>query len=446
MYTYLTYLQVRQALAQRLGDVSNTFWLDAELKLYVLEALRTWNAYATYWRDRGTFNTAAATPFYDVTVQMSSILGMTVTDRALITDLQYALMEATSNGSTWPGTDQFTFTAVQNAIQRRRDQFLLETAAVLTHSNINVPPTPIGRVPLSDTILEVRRAAWISLDSNGNPSTAYPLVRADELQFDYGASTWDTDPDTPSWYSTIVAPPLTVQLSPVPLDKGTLDLLTINAGADLDPATAATVLGIPDDFAWVVKYGALADLLGQDGQARDPDRATYCESRWTEGLELARISPSVILASLQGINNLMDDLWSLDRAIPDWQSASSVPSVIATAGRNILAVGIMPDAGPYSITCDVVRNAPIPVNDSDSIQLGRSEVDVVLDYAEHLAAFKMGGAEWKATNRAAVNMTRAAAQYNDRLNASALFKNILWPSVYRYRRDVPERQSEGVAQ
>ena len=444
-YTYMTGTQFNAALARRLQDAGNVFWTSAELTRWRTQALRVWSTVATYWRDKGTFNTAASTPFYDITTtagssaQMSALLGMTVTDQDLVTDLCYALVEAQPTfPATWNGTDQFDLTSILGAIQRRRDQFLSETGAVLTRLVTAVGAPANGLVVLADNVLDVRRVAW----KDAATGAVTPLYRADELQADYGLPQWSVNPATPSLYSTIATPPLTVQLIPVPAAPGSVDILSVNAGATLDGS--GVLLGIPDDFAPTIFYGALADLLGRDGQCADPDRAAYCESRWQQGCELARINPTAILAEIQGTDNLMDDLWSIDTAMSTWQSTTSAaqPTVVATAGRNLVALAPMPDAGPYSCTLNVVRNAPIPANDAAYLQLGRDAIDALLDYAEHVAMFKVGGAEWHATDRAYTNLLRLATQYNEKLRASSMYKEILWPTAKRQSRDVPRRQPD----
>jgi hypothetical protein len=432
-----------QQLAARLGDPGMVFWLESELSLYLTEALRTWSAYATYWRNRGTFNTVANQPFYDLTgasPQMAALLAYTVTDQQLITEMCYQLMEPPPVvwAGGWVGSEMFTLDDLTQAIQRRRDQFLSETGSVLTRSVINAPSTPVGRVPLSGAVIDVRRVAWMD---SGPPVATTPLFRVDEFQMNAGLPFWETNAATPEMYSTIVSPPLTVQLGPVPLNSGQLDMLTVNVGATLNPMATATVLGIPDDLAWVVKMGALADLLGTDGLARDPDRAKYCEDRWQQGCELARINPTIINAEIQGVDTLVDSLWAIDTAMPDWQTTAGQPSVIGTAGRNLVAMGSIPD-GIYSATADVVQNAPVT---GTYIQIGSELFDAILDYAQHIACFKEQGEEWKATNRAAENMIRQASQYNEKLRASSLFKAIIWPSAHLYRDRQPRRKAAEVS-
>ncbi len=122
-YSHTTWLQLRQQLAARLSDPSNTFWADAELQLWTVEALRCWGAHSTYWRDRGVFNSVASQGFYDLTATLPALLGYTVTDQTLVQQIQYHLMEP-ANATAWTGSEQFTYAEIAAAIQRRRDQFL----------------------------------------------------------------------------------------------------------------------------------------------------------------------------------------------------------------------------------------------------------------------------------------------------------------------------------
>jgi hypothetical protein len=240
------------------------------------------------------------------------------------------------------------------------------------------------------------------------------------------------------------APPLQLQLAPPPSISGQLDLLTVNASPALDPAVSATILGIPDDLTPAIKWGALADLLGIDGQARDSTRSQFCESRYQQYVQLTRLLSSVIHAEINGLTVIPDTLANLDAAVPDWQNASGSPSHLALAGWNMLACYPVPD-GTYSATLDVVRRTPIPANDSVQIQIGREQIDAILDYAEHLALFKCGGYEFEVTSRQAQNFLVQSVTFNQRLSASA--KYIFAPKErgqheksYRPRRE----QAEGL--
>lgn len=57
--------------------------------------------------------------------------------------------------------------------------------------------------------------------------------------------------------------------------------------------------------------------------------------------------------------------------------------------------------------------------DLNQLQISKDYLNVILDYAEHLAAFKMGGEEFRHTYRAAANFFAAALAYNQRLAAQS---------------------------
>jgi hypothetical protein len=115
----------------------------------------------------------------------------------------------------------------------------------------------------------------------------------------------------------------------------------------------------------------------------------------------------------------LDDL---DAGAVDWQNGTGTPSYLALAGWSMAALYPVPDAlASYSLTLDVVRKAPLPVNDAAYVQVGREQIDMILDYAEHLALFKVAGAEWQVTQRQADNFLLQALTYNQRLAASARY-------------------------
>lgn len=418
-YANVTFAQAKAQLALMLGDPTNVFWTDAELGVYITEALRTWGAASMYWKERGTFATVASTPFYALQTQLPTQLGYTVTDQNIVAAIQYQLLEP-STGNSWPGTDQFTLATVTNAIQRRRNQFLVETGAVLTHGTQIIAPLALGRFALDDTVIDVRRAAFQAVLSTDWTT----LWRADEWAIGANfAMTWVQNPGTPAVYSVSVTPPVTIQIAPAPTAAGTLDLLTVEVGAALDP-TAGVVLGIPDDFSWVVKWGALADLLGADGQARDPQRAEYCQKRWEDGIALARIYTSIMQLQVNDVAVYTCSLQELDAGNPTWQQTEGSPTVGALAGLNMLALSDVPD-GVYGISADVVRKAPVPAADGDFLQVGQEELDAILRYAEHVAAFKMAGDEFLGTIPQYEGLMKAAMVSNERLRANARNFNVL---------------------
>lgn len=423
MYADTTFASASTQLGQLLGDPTGIYWTDAERKVYIREALRTWGSMSLYWRERGTFSTSSGVPFYALQALMPSLLGYTVTDTEVARDIQYALLEPPSgvpDGATWNGTPMFTLADLTAAIQRRRNQFLVDTGAVLRHSTQVIAPPADGRIAIADTIIDVRRAAYKAVTD----TTWTTLWREDEWSI--GASTamsWAQNPGPPQLYSILAPPPITLQLAPPPSVNGTLSLVTTDSGPALNPASGV-ILGIPDDFAWVIKMGALADLLGADGPARDEMRSDYCEQRWDEGIQLARIYASVVQLQVNNVPVYVIALQELDSSNPTWESTAGQPVLGALAGLNLIAlagdgsIGGVPD-GAYGMSADVVRRAPVPTADGDFLQLGQEELDAVLRYAQHLACFKEGGQEFIDTKTCYEGLMKAASVYNDRLKANA---------------------------
>ena len=414
-YVSPTLLEFRTALAARLQDPANVFWTAPELTVYIQEALRTWNAMAAWYRDRMAFNTTAATVFYDIATVPGSLVPRTVTDRDIFQAIEYALLEPIT-ASGWAGSEQFNDADIISAIERRRNQFLLETGAVLQHSTLFSGLPANGRVDVADTVIDVRRVSYFDATNTYNL-----LWRTDEGELFAWLQGWNMNPAPVQAYSVIATPPLRIQLAPIPSVSGTLDLVTINAGIPLNPAIPIT-LGVPDDFSWVIKFGALCDLLTKDGPPADPFRAAYCESRWREGVELARVSATVLFGYLDGVQTQPVSLFDMDTNLLNWQNDPvGPPTTLGQAGLNLIALDPPPDSSPHSVQLDVLANMPIPVLDTDPIQVGREELDVITDYSEHLAAFKMSGAEFQATQPAYDRMVRLAVKQNDRWRAFAKF-------------------------
>jgi hypothetical protein len=410
-YNHITYSEFCDLLAVRLGDEDKVFFIPDELKRLTLESLRFWNSAAQYHRDRGSFSTTSNTPFYDLNLLDKSgtkLLSRAVTDQSLCTEIKYSLLEPNPTDQT-TFTEMFTASALTNALEKRRNQFLVETGMIISVSEISVPSPSTARVELSDTVIDVRRAAWKDADNHYRN-----LWQTDDKALTSFVSSWDSG--TPEVYSRINTPLVSVQLQPSPLDVGSLHLLTVDAGQALD--LSGVILGIPDDYAWVIKYGALCDLFSQDGLAKDPLRADYCETRWKEGVELARIAGSLMNAEINGVPCQLTTLNDLDVNDSSWQHTSGEPSIIAVVGFNLIALSSVPD-GIYSVVGDVVRNCPLPVNDADPLQVGREYIDALLDYAVHVAMLKVGGGEFGSTIGAYQRVLRLAAIHNERLRAQA---------------------------
>lgn len=462
-YTWKNFTTAKADLAKRLGDPTNVHWLDDELGRYIVDSLRTFNSISQLHKTRAVFATQAGLPFYDLTSSANpnaftggtgagaanppAFVGYSVTVQSLINDIQYHLMEPPTTNfalQTPAMTEQYTLDNIVRAMERRRNQFLLETG--LHQSRSQVPygaPPGSGRISLSDSIMTVRRAAW--LDLSGNYSN---LFRNDEEDAATLRPDWNLSFSTPETYSVYLTPLVSLQVLPISGDGGTVDLITVNAPADMDETSPTSLLNIPDDYAWVLKWGALAELLSKDGPAYDPDRAKYCEQRWAEGVRWATLTPLIQQAYIMEASVLTSALEDFDTLQPSWQNVQGQPTDIAILGRNLLALTPVPD-NVYSLTLDLNRNMPVPVAGADFLQVGRELYDVILDYAEHLALFKSQGVEFEGTFGLLNNFVRLALQHNAVLQAEAkgynIMKSLSYVEEIQKPRRVPLLEEAGVS-
>lgn len=434
-YQLTKFGQLQTELSTRLADPNNLFWALPEVAFYVREALQVWQAFSQSYTTKAQLTTSSGTLFYNLTQLLPQLIP-TITDRDLIRQIQIHLQEPVSSTS-WTGSEQFTYAGVVQAIQNRRDKFILETGLVQTISEVDGPPPPSGLLPLDDNIIDVRRVMWKS-----RPFGFYStLWRMDEFAMTGGDPSWASIAGLPSDYSTTLNQPLSIQLMPGPIDAGKVHLITTNSGSALDPATTATVLGIPDDFVWIIKFGVLADLFSQPGPGEDSIRADYCESRWRDGIELARITNFVKLGYQNGTPAFIDSLDELDSFTPTWVSnPSGVPQNLAVGG-NIAATNPIPD-GVYSLMFDISPNMILPTSVDDYVQVGSEFLDIILDYAQHLARLKEGSLELKSSYRLYQNFVKIAAVENDRLRAASNNFDVLSDRTFRESHEKPRRKSD----
>ncbi len=411
-----------------------------EIQLYLKEAVRFWNCLATKYRERFTFSTVAGQGFYNLhsalnDLNPSNLVAQTVTTQDLIAEIQFHLMEPLSP-SVWAGTDMFTMDQLVNALQKRRDQFLVETGVEQEFDNGVFTVLGGGRFEFPEGVMDIRRLEWAEL---AGPKTH--LWVSDEWSRDSLDVGWALNSDpTPQQFSIILTNPLRIQLMPAPALPGSLERVVTKSGVTLD-AVANPLVGVPDDWAWAVKWGAMADLLGIENQARDPARAEYCEQRYRMGVELCMKAPIVLHALINGQQAPLVSIEELDTQAPGWTNIPGPPDTIGVS-EYMLAMSPVPD-GVYSVTLDVLRTAPFPLLLSDPIQVGLEEQDAVLDYAHHIGTFKEGGAEFKATMRNFKNLIQQATVFNERLSAMSFYRELM---EERSRRENMNRRARREAQ
>ena len=195
---------------------------------------------------------------------------------------------------------------------------------------------------------------------------------------------------------------------------------------------AAAPVGIPDDWAWVNKWGAIGQLLDRESLATDALRAKYGIMRYKQGVAAMLTAPALIAARINDVPVTVEaitaaDFYAADFYAANWQGLTpGPPTAVYYAGLNQAAVAPAPDSGrPYAVTASVVQNMPLPGNDGAFLQVGRDDVQAILDYAQHIAMFKCGGDEFAKTLPLYQNFMRHCSLYNSKLQALSPFLEMI---------------------
>lgn len=261
---------------------------------------------------------------------------------------------------------------------------------------------------------------------NSLPTAATALFPDDTWSmqsFNRGYTT--ATPGTPSAYLLSTQPPLSFDVDRAPGFAGQYDLVTVDAGAALS-AQIPTALSVPDDWAHVIKWGALADLLSREGDATDQARAAYCEQRYRMGAGLLTDAPALLSARVNNVPVMVDSMRNADLYTRNWQGVTpGTPSTILQSGLNLIALTPAPATTPVSCTLTVAANAPIPANDAANVQVARDDYDAILDYCVHIAMFKAGGSEFTDSMPLMNRFMQQAALYNSKLREWGEFSKML---------------------
>jgi hypothetical protein len=412
-YTWLPVATAVQQLAQRLNDPNMNFWVYDELLTYISTSLRQFNSLTWMWRADFQYNDPV-----NIWNSLGSLPGSprlrTITDVDCYTEMEYMLLELPSGG-TWTGTSQFNISVMSQALQRRRDEIIQYTNCnQLLSAGIPLTPNTI-RTELDDQTIDVERVRYIP--ATGSPNTLY---RDDTVaQEFYEAPLYQLNPGTPQTFSLSSEPPLSWQVDIPPAQPGTYEAIVLQSGAPFNPPTP-TLIGIPDDLVWVLIWGALADLLGQESESTDHERAAYCLKRYQDGLQLMLKSPWIMLGKINGVAVSCDSIADTDRYDPNWDSnPTGFGPVIVTGGPDWIAAPVGSGVG-----VTVLGNAPI-MDSNGNVQVSRSDWDAVLDLAQARSLFKCGGAEFKAALELEKRALQACMAENVRLKSQGSFSDVL---------------------
>jgi hypothetical protein len=97
-------------------------------------------------------------------------------------------------------------------------------------------------------------------------------------------------------------------------------------------------------------------------------------------------------------------LYDLDTSQQYWESETTAtrnvpdePAVYGIGALNLISIWPADHAGGNRLVVDGIAQTPILTSDSSYVDIGEEELSLLLDYCEHIALFKEGGAEFMNT-------------------------------------------------
>lgn len=207
---------------------------------------------------------------------------MAITDREILGEIQRAVLETDDEGATFPN-GFWTAAEVIQYLNNRQQQFIKETGVIVGLADITATGGTRQNT-LPDDWMVTHRVVYV--DSN---SIKQPLDQDTSLAADLGIASWTTSgTEEPRIFIDGEGDTLTYELAPAQSANRELQITYGAKAGILDRTGDGTGLGeyfdVPDEFVPIIKYGTLADMFWKVGRGHDPGRATYCESRWDDGI------------------------------------------------------------------------------------------------------------------------------------------------------------------
>lgn len=307
----------------------------------------------------------------------------------------------------------------------------------MAENSLSVTPNT-SSVSLDDLYLDVRRCRWVPAANQGSPVT---LQRGDSRSFQYFTPRYAQTNGNPLRWDVIGSPPQIITLDTMVNVPSTLQVLGMKAGADFDPPTSSPLL-MPDDWMWVLKFGAMADILSKEQEGKDLERAAYCRQRYEEGLKLMARMPWLLQAFINAVAVDTQALAGADRTNYEWQSRSAAYPEVVVGGIDLYAVSPVP-TDTLSLLLIVMGNAPIPASDDAEIQVPRDVMDAILDESQHLALIKCGGKEFSDSIALHKSFIGMALRTNARLREAGILSTTIRPPVSEQDQEQPRFAMKG---
>ena len=207
---------------------------------------------------------------------------MSTTDQQVLSWLQRKVAEPDSSGVSWP-TGRWGLTEVLAYMNERQSRFLRDTAVYMGIPLESPVIAYATDVTFDQGILGPYRVTWLADDG-----TTAPIYPGSLFGLDMVDAGWPAHAEVrPRIYASQAdVPVLKIRLGPPSFNNGRVRVLGTSIVSVL--AGAGDILSIPDDYVPWYRYGVLADMLGKNGRAQDLPRASYCQQRFTEGVDVAK--------------------------------------------------------------------------------------------------------------------------------------------------------------
>lgn len=151
----------------------------------------------------------------------------------------------------------------------------------------------------------------------------------------------------------------------------------------------------------------------------------------------------VMRVSLNDLALDQTSLFGLDQGHPGWQADTGVPVCWFPVG--LTQIGLYPkdSVGNRSLKLEGLTVAPVLSADADYLDLGDWQVQPLLDAVQHLASFKQGGDEFKATMPLMQNFVTAAGIQNAKFKESGMYRRYMGADAEEQQKPIYKGASGG---
>ena len=209
---------------------------------------------------------------------------MATTDQQLFSEIQFATIEPTQDGGVTWTSGLWSAVEVLDYANQRQYRFMKDTLLMMAYARIDVPIGEQVHALPPDWIVTYD-AAWLDVATG----KVTELPRSGTWEIDHTNKNWATvQSSRPLLYNDAeLAASLNFQTMPVCSVAGQVQLLYVSLTAVL--TGAGEIFTVPDEFIPGIKYGILADMFRKVGRGQDLERADYCEARYDEAVEAAKM-------------------------------------------------------------------------------------------------------------------------------------------------------------